>query len=63
MHGEICLIISFDIKFSKKKRSTKAKIPYLKEDRQQVWLNILESDKREFLLLFALLLQTGMRPE
>lgn len=54
---------SFDIKFPKKKRSTKAKIPYLKEDRQQVWLDILESDKREFSLLFALLLQTGMRPE
>lgn len=56
-------IPNFDIKFPKKKRSTKAKIPYLVEERQDVWLDILENDKREFCLLFALLLQTGMRPE
>ncbi len=54
---------TFDIKFPKKKRSTKAKIPYLTEKRQQEWLDIFEQDKREFALLFALLLQTGMRPE
>lgn len=54
---------NFDIKFPKKKRSTKAKIPYLTEERQKVWLDVFENDKREFALLFALLLQTGMRPE
>lgn len=56
-------VADFDIKFPKKKRSTKTKIPYLKEERQKIWLDILEKDKRQFCLLFALLLQTGMRPE
>ena len=46
-----------------KKRAKKAKIPYLPADRQEVWLDICEKDKREFALLFATLLQTGMRPE
>lgn len=56
-------IPSFDLKFPKKKRAKKAKIPYLQASRQLVWLDILEKDKREFALLFATLLQTGMRPE
>lgn len=54
---------NFNLKFPKKKRATKAKIPYLPLDRQDAWLNILEDDKRGFSLLFATLLQTGMRPE
>lgn len=53
----------FNLKFSKKKRSKKAKIPYLPIERQNVWLEILENDGREFTNLFATLLQTGMRPE
>lgn len=53
----------FNLKFPKKKRARKAKIPYLTVDRQEVWLDICEKDKREFALLFATLLQTGMRPE
>ena len=51
------------LKFSKKKRATKAKIPYLTEDRQKVWLDYFEKDGREFALLYSALLQTGMRPE
>lgn len=54
---------NFNLKFPKKKRAKKAKIPYLSADRQEVWLDICEKDKREFALLFATLLQTGMRPE
>lgn len=54
---------NFNLKFPKKKRAKKAKIPYLPSDRQSVWLDICENDKREFALLFATLLQTGMRPE
>ena len=53
----------FGLKFPKKKRSTKAKIPYLTEERQSVWLDYFENDGREFALLYATLLQTGMRPE
>ncbi len=53
----------FGLKFPKKKRTTKTKIPYLKEDRQSVWLDCFEQDGREFALLFSTLLQTGMRPE
>ena len=56
-------IPNFDLKFPKKKRAKKAKIPYLTLERQEVWLDICEKDKREFALLFATLLQTGMRPE
>lgn len=47
---------NFNLKFPKKKRAKKAKIPYLSKDRQEVWLDILENDKREFALLFAALL-------
>lgn len=56
-------IPTFDLKFPKKKRAKKAKIPYLSSERQQIWLDICEKDKREFAYLFATLLQTGMRPE
>ena len=54
---------TFNLKFPKKKRAKKAKIPYLPSDRQEIWLDICEKDKREFAYLFATLLQTGMRPE
>ena len=59
----IAEVPNFNLKFAKKKRAKKAKIPYLPADRQKVWLDICEEDKREFALLFATLLQTGMRPE
>lgn len=54
---------NFNLKFPKKKRTTKAKIPYLTEERQKFWLDCCENDGRGFALLFATLLQTGMRPE
>ena len=53
----------FNIKFSKRKRSKKAQMPYLTAKRQEVWLDTFEQDKREFAYLFSTLLQTGMRPE
>lgn len=53
----------FNLKFPKKKRSTKTKINYLSEERQQVWIKTCEEDGRGFALLFATLIQTGMRPE
>ena len=59
----ISTVPTFDIKFPKPKRTKKKQIPYLSKDRQKVWLDILEKDNRGYSLLFAALLQTGMRPE
>lgn len=53
----------FELKFPKKRRTGKVNIPYLTEERQKVWLDYFEEDGREFALLYATLLQTGMRPE
>lgn len=61
--GLIKDVPNFDLKFQKKKRAKIAKVCYLPEDRQKVWLDVCEEDKRPFALLFATLLQTGMRPE
>lgn len=61
--GLIKEVPKFDLKFQKKKRAKVTKVCYLPEDRQKVWLDICEKDKRPFALLFATLLQTGMRPE
>lgn len=61
--GLIKEVPNFDLKFQKKKRAKVAKVCYLPEDRQKVWLDVCEKDKRPFALLFATLLQTGMRPE
>ncbi len=41
----------------------KPEISYLTEERQEVWLDYMEQDGRQWVLLFATLLQTGMRPE
>ena len=63
-NGIINTIPKFDIVFKKKnKRLIKKKIPYLNEERRDVWLDTLEKDSRNFCLLFATILQTGMRPE
>lgn len=57
-------IPKFDIIFKKKnKRLIKKKIPFLNEERRNIWLDTLEKDGRNFCLLFATILQTGMRPE
>ena len=62
--GIIKEVPKFDIIFKKKnKRLIKKQIPYLSEERREVWLDILEKDGREFCLLFAAILQNGMRPE
>ena len=61
--GLIKEVPNFDLKFQKKKRAKVTKVCYLPEERQKVWLDICEKDKRPFALLFATLLQTGMRPE
>lgn len=61
--GLIKEVPNFDSKFQKKKKAKVAKVCYLQEDRQRVWLNVCEKDKRSFALLFATLLQTGMRPK
>ena len=39
-----------------KKRAKVTKVSYLLEDRQKVWLNVCEKDKRPLALLFATLL-------
>ena len=61
--GLIKEVPNFDLKFQKKKRAKVTKGCYLPEERQKVWLDVCEQDKRPFALLFATLLQTGMRPE
>lgn len=61
--GLIKEVPNFDLKFQKKKRAKVTKVCYLPEDRQKVWLDVCEEDNRSFALLFATLLQTGMRPE
>ncbi len=61
--GLIKKIPEFELKFPRKKRSKKTKLVYLPEERQPIWLDILEQDGRSFCKLFATLLQTGMRPE
>ena len=61
--GLIKVIPEFELKFPKRKRSKKTKLVYLPEERQPIWLDILEQDGRPFCKLFATLLQTGMRPE
>lgn len=53
----------FNLKFPKKKRTKKLQIPYLTAERQEVWINVCEQDKRDFAILFATLILTGMRPE
>ena len=61
--GLIEKVPEFELKFPKKKRSKKKKLIYIPAERQNLWLDILEEDGRDFCKLFATLLQTGMRPE
>ncbi len=49
-----------DIELPKESRK---EIKHLSEKEQIEWLNIMEQDAREWVLLLATLLQTGMRPE
>ena len=38
-------------------------IEHLEQDRQEVWLDLFEKDKRQFAYLFEAILLTGARPE
>ena len=45
------------------KKSLGIQIEHLEQDRQEVWLDIFEKDKRQFAYLFEAILLTGARPE
>lgn len=45
------------------KKSLGIEIEHLEQDRQEIWLNIFEKDKRQWVYLFESILLTGARPE
>ena len=45
------------------KKSLGIEIEHLEQDRQEVWLDIFEKDKRQWVYLFESILLTGARPE
>lgn len=45
------------------KKSLGIEIEHLEQDRQEVWLDIFEKDKRQWVYLFEAILLTGARPE
>ena len=45
------------------KKSLGIEIEHLEQDRQEVWLNLFEKDKRQWAYLFEAILLTGARPE
>lgn len=51
------------IKIDTTKRSLGIEIEHLEQDRQEVWLNLFEKDKRQWVYLFESILLTGARPE
>lgn len=51
------------IKISNNKKSLGIEIEHLAQDRQEVWLDIFEKDKRQWVYLFESILLTGARPE
>lgn len=51
------------IEISKDKKSLGIEIEHLEQDRQEVWLDIFEQDKRQWVYLFESILLTGARPE
>ena len=44
-------------------KTTGIEIEHLEQDRQEVWLDLFEKDKRQFAYLFEAILLTGARPE
>jgi len=44
-------------------KSLGIEIEHLEQDRQEVWLDLFEKDKRQWAYLFETLLLTGARPE
>lgn len=51
------------IDISCSKKSLGIEIEHLEQDRQEVWLDIFEKDKRQWVYLFEAILLTGARPE
>lgn len=51
------------IKIEDSKKSLGIEIEHLEQDRQEVWLDLFEKDKRQWAYLFETILLTGARPE
>lgn len=51
------------IKISNDKKSLGIEIEHLEQDRQEIWLDLFEKDKRQWAYLFEAILLTGARPE
>lgn len=51
------------INITTSKKSLGIEIEHLEQDRQEVWLDIFEKDKRQWVYLFESILLTGARPE
>lgn len=51
------------LKVPQNKKSMGIEIEHLEQDRQEVWLDIFEKDKRQWVYLFEAILLTGARPE
>lgn len=51
------------VKIDSTKKSLGIEIEHLEQDRQEVWLELFEKDKRQWAYLFEAILLTGARPE
>ena len=51
------------VKIENDKKSLGIEIEHLEQDRQEVWLENFEKDKRQWAYLFEAILLTGARPE
>lgn len=51
------------VKITSLKKSLGVEIEHLEQDRQEVWLELIEKDKRQWAYLFEAILLTGARPE
>lgn len=51
------------LKVASQKKSLGIEIEHLEQNRQEVWLDIFEQDKRQWVYLFEAILLTGARPE
>lgn len=51
------------VEIDSSKKSLGIEIEHLEQDRQEVWLDLFEKDKRQWAYLFEAILLTGARPE
>lgn len=51
------------VEIQKEKNSLGIEIEHLEQDRQEIWLDIFEKDKRQWAYLLEAILLTGVRPE